>query len=352
MGKFEAVMEPFGISAEGEPVFSVVLDNGIISCEVLSFGATLRSLLVPDGTGVRRDIVLGYDTLREYETNDGYLGATVGRFANRIAKGRFILNGTTYALAANDGENHLHGGSRGFSHRVWTVEETAADKIRLSLMSEDGDEGYPGNLRVYVTYALIGASLAIRYEAVSDADTICNLTNHSYFNLAGHSGGAVYDQELSINAERYTPSAADNIPLGALCGVEGTPMDLRVFTPIGAHLKDAFEQLRQAKGYDHNYEIIGEPGKLRYAACARSGVSGINTRVETTMPGIQLYTANLLGERRGKQGTVYGKNHAFCLETQFYPDSPNRSLFPSSMLRAGEKYDHTTVFTFSTDGMQ
>lgn len=347
MGQFEAVMKPFGVSSEGESVSSIVLDNGIISCEVLSFGATLRSLLVPDGTGGRRDIVLGYDTLREYEIHDGYLGATVGRFANRIAKGRFTLNGTTYTLAANDGENHLHGGVRGFSHRVWAIEKVYSDKVTLSLLSEDGDEGYPGNLRVYVTYALVGSSLAIHYEAVSDADTICNLTNHSYFNLAGHNSGMVSDQEVMVNAERYTPNAADNIPLGTLCNVKGTPMDLRAFTPIGAHLDDEFEQLRQAQGYDHNYEIIGNCGELRHAASACSKVSGIKMRVDTTMPGIQFYTANFLSKRRGKQGGLYEPNHAFCMETQFYPDSPNRALFPSVILKAAESYDQTTIFTFS-----
>lgn len=347
MGQFHTVIKPFGLSAEGEAVSAVVLDNGIISCEVLSFGATLRSLTVPDGTGGRRDIVLGYDTLQEYETNDGYLGATVGRFANRIAKGRFILNGTTYALAANDGENHLHGGVRGFSHRIWTIERVEPNKVTLSLVSEDGDEGYPGNLAVHVTYALIGSALAIHYEAVSDADTICNLTNHSYFNLAGHNSGVVSDQEIMVNAERYTPNAADNIPLGALCSVDGTPMDLRNLTPIGAHLNASFEQLRQARGYDHNYEIIGNCGKLRHAASARSKVSGITMQVDTTMPGIQLYTANFLSKRKGKHNGSYDRNHAFCLETQFYPDSPNQSAFLSPLLKLGETYSHTTMFSFS-----
>lgn len=347
MEQFRTVIKSFGVSSGGEPVSSVVLDNGIISCEVLSFGATIRSLLVPDGAGGRRDIVLGYDTLREYETNDGYLGATVGRFANRIAKGRFTLNGTTYTLAANDGENHLHGGVRGFSHRIWTIERVEPDKVTLSLLSEDGDEGYPGNLAVHVTYALIGSALAIHYEAVSDSDTICSLTNHSYFNLSGHSSGIVSDQEVMVNAERYTPNTADSIPLGTLCNVEGTPMDLRVYTPIGAHLDDEFEQIKQARGYDHNYEIIGNCGELRHAASARSKVSGIKMQVDTTLPGIQLYTANFLSKRKGKHNGLYDRNHAFCLETQFYPDSPNQSAFLSPLLRSGEIYSHTTMFSFS-----
>ena len=347
MEQFRPVIKSFGVSSGGEPVSSVVLDNGIISCEVLSFGATIRSLLVPDGAGGRRDIVLGYDTLREYETHDGYLGATVGRFANRIAKRRFTLNGTTYTLAANDGENHLHGGVRGFSHRIWTIARVEPDKVTLSLLSEDEDEGYPGNLVVHVTYALIGSALVIHHEAVSDSDTICSLTNHSYFNLSGHSSGIVSDQEVMVNAERYTPNTADSIPLGTLCNVEGTPMDLRVYTPIAAHLDDEFEQIKQARGYDHNYEIVGNCGELRHAASARSKVSGISMQVDTTLPGIQLYTANFLSKRKGKHNGLYDRNHAFCLETQFYPDSPNQSAFLSPLLRSGEIYSHTTMFSFS-----
>ena len=327
--------------------------NGMVM-EVTDFGATLYSLLVSDKEGNLCDVVLGYDTPKEYmgESNTGF-GATIGRNGNRIGKATFTLNGKTYQLEKNNNGNNLHSGLNYYHHRMWEVKEVTDSSITFSLHSPDGDQGFPGTFDVDVTYTLTDENeLKIDYYGIPQEDTVVNMTNHTYFNLNGHASGDVLEQEVWMDADAFTATDEELIPTGEIVNVEGTPMDFRVFTPIGAHLKDAFEQLRQAKGYDHNYEIIGEPGKLRYAACARSGVSGINMRVETTMPGIQLYTANLLGERRGKQGAVYGKNHAFCLETQFYPDSPNRSLFPSSMLRTGEKYDHTTVFTFSTDGMQ
>lgn len=343
-------IKPFGLSSAGEPVSAITLDNDIISCEILTFGATLRSLFVPDRTGMLRDIVLGYDTLHKYETQDGYLGATVGRFANRISKGRFTLNGITYRVAANDGENHLHGGIRGFSHRIWSIEDMKSDKVTLGLLSKDGDEGYPGNMSVHVTYALVGSSLSIHYEAVSDADTICSLTNHSYFNLSGHSSGSVFDQEIMINAQRYTPVNEQSIPVGLHESVYGTPMDLRSLVRIDSCLDSDFHQLRQARGFDHNFVIDGNIKELRTAAKANSCSTGITMQVDTTLPGIQLYTANFLEEGRiGKAGSVYGPHHAFCLETQFFPDTPNQPSFPSAVLKATERYDHYTVFTFTTD---
>ena len=341
-------IKPFGLSSAGEPVSSVTLDNGILSCEILTFGATLRSLSVPDRTGTLRDIVLGYDTLQEYEAQDGYLGATVGRFANRISRGRFTLNAITYTVASNDGENHLHGGIRGFSHRIWTIEEVTPDKVSLTLQSEDGDEGYPGSMHVRVTYTLAGPSLSIRYEAVSDADTICNLTNHSYFNLSGHSSGPILDQEIMINAQYYTPVNEQSIPLGVYESVVGTPMDLRSPVRIGSHLDDSFYQIKQAGGFDHNFVIDGNMGELRTAAKANSSFTGIMMQVDTTLPGMQLYTANFLKEGRvGKAASTYGPHHAFCLETQFFPDAPNQPTFPSVVLKASARYDHTTVFTFT-----
>lgn len=342
-------IKPFGTSATGELVEAVTLDNGVISCEILTFGAAVRTLLVPDSAGVRRDIVLGYDTLREYETQDGYLGAAVGRFANRISKGRFALNGSTYELAANDGENHLHGGIRGFSHRVWSIEDVRSDKVTLGLLSKDGEEGYPGNMSVRVTYALAGTSLAVHYEAVSDADTICNLTNHSYFNLSGHSSGPISDQEIMINAQFYTPTNDQSIPTGAIETVSDTPMDLRSLVRFDSRFMGDFLQLKQAGGFDHNFVIDGKREGLCFAAEARSRATGIVMRVDTTLPGIQLYTANFLSSRQGKNGCVYDRHHAFCLETQFYPDAPNRSDFPSPVLRKNVRYDHSTLFTFSTE---
>lgn len=349
MKRFRANIKPFGLSATGEQVSVITLDNRIISCEVLTFGATLRSLLVPDRTGVHRDIVLGYDTLQEYETQDGYLGATVGRFANRISKGQFSLNGVVYTVASNDGENHLHGGARGFSHRVWSIEEAQFDKVSLKLLSEDGDEGYPGNMSVRVTYALIGSSLTIHYEAVSDADTICNLTNHSYFNLSGHASGPILDQEIMINAQFYTPTDEQIIPIGTIESVLASPMDLRSLVRIDSHLEDDFLQLTQAGGYDHNFVINGSPEELCIAAKARSRATGIVMQVDTTLPGIQFYTANFLNRRIGKSGSSYGPHHAFCLETQFFPDSPNQPAFPTPLLNSNERYDHITTFTFSVE---
>jgi aldose 1-epimerase len=339
---------PFGVDAAGVPVELLTLDNGLLSCDILTFGATLRALSVPTRDGSRTDVVLGYDTLEEYRARDGYFGAMVGRYANRIAQGRFSLGDQTYRLAVNNGPNHLHGGIVGFSHQTWTVEELAQDRAVLSLFSPDGQEGYPGNLRVHVTYQLEGYALSIRWQAQSDRDTVCNLTNHSYFNLAGHASGPVLDQELQLFASHYTPSDQTGIPTGAVEPVAGTPMDLRHMTPLGASIDVSFPQLLQGHGYDHNYVIDGPNGQLRPAAKAYAPKTGVTMEVDTTLPGIQLYTANYLDEGRpGKDGASYGPRHAFCLETQFYPDTPNHPDFPSAFLPAGEVMDHTTQFRFS-----
>lgn len=341
---------PFGTTRSGEPVELLTLDNGTISCEILTFGATLRTLTVPDREGRPVDVVLGYDHLSDYETRDGYLGAVVGRYANRIAKGQFSLNGKTYSLAVNNGPNHLHGGIVGYSYRVWTVEELTPQKAVLTLESPDGEEGYPGALSLRVTYALEDRALSLHYEALAHGDTVCNLTNHSYFNLAGQGSGPVLDQTLSLSASRYTPANETSIPYGTLEPVEGTPMDFHNPTPIGARIEDDFEQLKLGHGYDHNYVVDGPVGTLRPAARAFSSKTGIGMEAETTLPGMQLYTANFLPEGcPGKGGASYGPRHAFCLETQFFPDSPNQPAFPSTVLRAGDRYDHTTRFVFYTE---
>lgn len=338
----------FGTTRSGEPVELLTLDNGTISCEILTFGATLRTLTVPDREGKPVDVVLGYDHLSDYETRDGYLGAVVGRYANRIAKGQFSLNRKTYSLAVNNGPNHLHGGIVGYSYRVWAVEELTPQKAVLTLESPDGEEGYPGALSLRVTYSLEGSALSLHYEALAHGDTVCNLTNHSYFNLAGQGSGSVLDQTLSLCASRYTPADETSIPYGTLESVEGTPMDFRTPTSIGARIEDDFEQLKLGHGYDHNYVVDGPVGTLRPAARAFSSKTGIVMETETTLPGMQLYTANFLPEGcPGKSGASYGPRHAFCLETQFFPDSPNQPVFPSTLLRAGVRYDHTTRFRFS-----
>ena len=342
------LISPFGVTPDGEVVSAITLDNGILSCKVLTYGATLQSLFVPDKNGNPVDVVLGYDTLREYMENDGYLGATVGRFANRIADARFSLNGKEYHLAANNGPNHLHGGLVGFSHRIWSVEHCTGDTVTLSLISQDGEEGYPGNLHVKVTYTLCDDAMTISYYATSDADTPCNLTNHSYFNLSGHNSGRVLDQTIRMFAQNYTPTDAESIPVGTVVPVEDTPMDLRKPVQIGAHIDDPFDQLVQGHGYDHNYVIDGETDTLRSAATAHSERTGITMHVHTTQPGVQLYTANFLPEgRQGKDMCIYGPRHAFCLETQHFPDSPNQRDFPSAILKRNEEYRHTSVFAFS-----
>ena len=340
--------QAFGITRSGEPVEQLTLDNGRLSCQILTFGATLRALSVPDRDGVRQDVVLGYDTLEEYESQDGYLGAVVGRYANRIAGGRFSLNGTVYTLACNNGPNHLHGGVVGFSYRVWTVEELTSDRAVLSLVSPDGEEGYPGRLQVQVTYQLEGDSLTLRYRSLCDRDTVCNLTNHAYFNLAGQGSGPVLDQEIQLFAQSYTPADATSIPTGSIDPVAGTPMDFRTLTPLGAHIQEPFQQLEFGRGYDHNFVVDGPVGTLRPAARAYAPQTGIAMEADTTLPGVQLYTANFIDEGRpGKNGASYGPRHAFCLETQFFPDSPNHPKFPSCLLRAGTPREDVTRFTFS-----
>ncbi|MDM8239338.1 aldose epimerase family protein [Pseudoflavonifractor phocaeensis] len=338
---------PFGHTKDGSAVEILTLDNGILSCEVITFGAALRSLYVPDRTGNKRDVLLGYDTLDEYETRPAYLGAVVGRVANRIAGGQFTMDGRTYTLAVNDPPNHLHGGNVGFSHRVWSVVEHTPTLAALALTSLDGEEGYPGTLQVRVTYALEGSALSMRYQATTDRETPCNLTGHAYFNLNGHNSGPVTEQLLRIHAEHYTPSDTTNIPTGEIVPVAGTPMDFRKSTPIGARIHEPFPQLIQANGYDHNYVIDGDVGALRKAAQACAPASGISMDVETTLPGLHFYAANFLGKGlRGKNGAVYGPRHAFCLETQFFLDAVNQPSFPSVILRPDCVYDHTTVFSF------
>ena len=343
-----AIIKPFGTTPDGEPVFLVQLNNGALACQIITFGATIRSLTVPDQNGAPVDVVLGYDTLAEYVHNGGYLGATVGRFANRIAEGKFRLNDQIYRLPVNNGPNHLHGGLRGFSHRVWSISHAEESSVTLSLFSPDGEEGYPGNLTCSVQFRLENQSLFIHYRASSDRDTLCNLTNHSYFNLAGHDSGSVLEQAIQIFAQNYTPSNSNSIPYGTLEPVAGTPMDFRTPTTIGSRIGQDFHQLINALGYDHNYVIDGSIGTLRPSAKAHSPVSGITLEVSTTLPGVHFYTANYIPEEcPGKGGCTYGPRHGFCLETQFFPDSPNQPNFPSAVLKAGAEYDHCTAFRFT-----
>ena len=336
----------FGTLPDGREVFQYTLTDGVISCDILPWGATVRALRVPDRQGKVRDILLGLPRLEDFFGKTGYLGATVGRYANRIGGAAFTLDGVTYPLAANNGKNHLHGGLVGFDRQLWNVEDESDTSLTLRLVSPDGQEGYPGNLTVTVRYAVQNGSLGIEYTATTDKPTLCNLTNHSYFNLNGHDSGDVLDQIIQIHATRYTPSDAGSIPLGELAEVTGTPMDLREPTPIGAHIDADFWQLNQADGYDHNYMPDGSG--LREIAMARSEESGIEMRVFSTQHGVQFYSGNNIRNLPvGKDGAVYGKRCGFCLETQNFPDAPHHEHFPSAVLRPGEKYRQFTEYRFS-----
>lgn len=339
---------PFGVMPDGTAVELYALTAGALSCNVITFGGSLQSLRVPDRTGRPVDVLLGFDALEPYRTHGKSLGALVGRYANRIGGARFTLDGQTCQLAANNnGVNHLHGGLVGFNQRVWTVEEAAEDRLTLSLFSPDGEEGYPGDLTVRVTYALTEEGLTIRYRAECGRSTVCNLTNHAYFNLSGHDSGPVLDQVIQLLADFYTPTDPLSIPTGEIAPVEGTPMDLRTPAPIGARIGEDFPQLLQAGGYDHNWIPNGRPGTLRPIARAFSETTGISMEVLSTLPGVQFYTGNYLdGCPAGKGGAPYANRWGFCLETQFYPDSPNHENFPSCVLRPGEVFDHTAAFRF------
>lgn len=330
---------------------------GGVTAGIIPYGAALQSLLVPDREGKARDIVLGFDDPEDYKRHDKFFGAVVGRFANRIGGASFEIDGETYRVAVNDGANHLHGGIEGFDKREWEVLQAGPSSIMLKLSSPDGDEGYPGDLEAAVKYSLVqeadGVSLAIEYRAVCDKPTLCNLTNHSYFNLAGHDAGYIGGQLIMLEADEYTPAGEDQVPDGRILPVEGTPMDLRVSTPIGRYLNDDFDQIRFAGGYDRNWVVRGEEGLLRPAAMVYSDESGILMRVMTDQPGIQFYTGNFLDDPdhivtpAGKGGAVYTKQCAFCLETQGFPDAIHHPGFPDPVLRPGMEYVRKTVYHYS-----
>ena len=340
-------LRPFGTLPDGQPVALITLRKGRLSCELLTYGGALRSLTVPGRQGEEVDVLLGLPTLEDYLRQDKFLGALIGRYANRIGDSRFTLNGKEYPLRANDGKNHLHGGPVGFDKQVWTVSEGGADFVTLTLHSSDGQEGYPGDLDVSVTYRLTEDSIVLDYRATSSADTLCNLTNHAYFNLSGHQSGPVTDQGIQIYAQSYTPTDAGSIPTGEIAPVEGTPMDLRFGRAIGERVDEDFDQLTMAGGYDHNYVVDGPAGVLRPAARAWSPDTGITMEALTTQPGIQFYSGNYLdGCPAGKDGAPYARRWAFCLETQTFPDAPNKPQFPSALLAKGEEYHQTTVYRF------
>ena len=338
---------PFGIARDGRAVDEITLDNGILRCSLLTYGAALRGLTAQGRKGPV-DVVLGFDNMEDYETQDKFMGAVVGRYANRIAKGSFALEGRQYALACNDGENHLHGGPAGLFSKVWRAESCGETGVTFSCESPDGEEGFPGNMRVSVTYTLEGSALRLAYRAESDKVTVCNLTNHGYFNLNGHDAHGAMEQVLALYAQSYTPVIPGSIPTGEIVPVEGKPMDFRTPRVIGERIGEAFRQLELCSGYDHNWVVDGETGKLRPAALLESPKTGIRMTVETTLPGIQFYAGNYMdGCPAGKGGAQYGRRDAVCLETQFFPDTPNHPDFPQCVLRPGQVWSHETVFRFS-----
>jgi aldose 1-epimerase len=340
----------FGALADGTGIDIYTLTNGHgLDIRVMTLGATVVSIRTPDRSGRFSDIVLGFDALAGYLKNDPYLGVIAGRYANRIAKGQFTLDGTAYRLATNNEPNHLHGGVKGFDKVVWTakpLETPEGAAVELEYVSKDGEEGYPGTLTARVTYTLTNNNdLRIHYIATTDKATVVNLTNHSYFNLAGR--GDVLKHDLMIAADRFTPVTADLIPTGDLQPVEGTPFDFRQPTEIGARITANDEQLHRGNGYDHNFVLNSQTRALVLAARASEPSSGRVLEVHTTEPGVQLYTGNFLdGKMIGKGGVKYDKHAGFCLETQHYPDSPNHPAFPTTRLGPGESYDSTTVFAF------
>lgn len=335
---------PFGVTAGGEQVTAFTLENAQgMRATVLDYGCTIVSIEVPDRAGVLCDVTLGYKTIAEYEQNGGYLGATVGRLANRLSGGRFSLAGREYALCCNDGKNHLHGGRRGFDKYIWE-NRIEGDTLCFSRLSPDGEEGYPGNLTVEVRFTFRDeGALEICYHAGTDADTLVSLTNHSYFNLAG--SGAILSHSLWLNASHYTPVDEGQIPTGELRPVEGTAFDFRQEKKIGADIGADDEQVQAAGGYDHNFLLDGEG--MRLAARLYCPETGIAMEVSTDLPGVQVYTANMLERVAGKGGQHYGVHSAICLETQQLPDAIHHENFPSPVLHAGENWEHKTSFAFS-----
>ena len=344
--------QPFGRTPGGDNVnlYKLSNDSGL-EVSITNYGGAITSIKVPNRNGNVGDVALGYDTLAEYVKHPRFLGALIGRHANRIALGKFSLNGVDYQLAQNNGVNHLHGGLKGFHKVAWDAStETRDDELvlHLSYLSVDGEDDYPGSLSVNVGYRVNNKNeLRIDYRATTDKDTIVNLTNHSYFNLAGT--GDILNHELQITADQFTPVSKELIPTGEIRSVEGTPMDFRVATRIGARINEPYEQLGFTGGYDHNFVLNGPKGRLKLAARLHDPSSGRTMEVETTQPGMQFYSGNFLdGSLTGKGGAIYQKYAGLCLETQHFPDSPNHANFPTTVLRVGEVLEEVTVFRFSS----
>jgi aldose 1-epimerase len=349
-GKMSVKVQPFGKTQDGQQVDIVTLTNDkCLTAKIMTYGGIIVSFEAPDKNGKAGDIVLGFDNLDGYLKGHPYFGAIIGRYGNRIGGAKFALDGKEYKLTKNEGENILHGGPRGFDKVVWKIEkaETKGNKaeLKLSYTSKDGEEGFPGNLKCVVTYTLTSDNkLEMKYEATTDKPTVVNMTNHAYWNLAGQGSGDVLGHELMLNADKYTPVDKTLITTGELKDVKDTPMDFTKPMTIGARIKQI-----DIGGYDHNFALKGKAGKMKLAAKVYEPTSGRVMEIQTTEPGIQFYSSiGLDGSLKGKDGKAYNKFGAFCLETQHYPDSPNKPTFPSTVLRPGEKYETITVHTFST----
>ncbi len=341
-------MAIWGHTADGTAVPIYTLTSGQVEVRVMAYGAHLVSVRAPDRNGKMADVALGFDKLDDYlKVPNPYLGAIVGRYGNRIARGQFTLDGKTYQIPVNNGPNALHGGPKGFDRYVWQSQEVPGG-VEFTHVSPDGDMGFPGTLTAHVKYTLTGNTLRIDYSATTDRDTVLNLTNHAYFNLNGDDQGTILNLKMQLDADKFTPVDAGLIPTGELAPVAGTPLDFRKPEIIGARIDDNNEQMKLAGGYDFNFVVNGTPGTLRPAATVVDPENGRKLTVETTQPGVQFYTGNFLdGTFTGRHGVQYTKHMGFCLETQHFPDSPNRPDFPSTELKPGHTFHSTTTFTFS-----
>jgi aldose 1-epimerase len=348
--KTKVTSQPFGKMPDGTPVEIYTLSDDACEVRIATYGGIVVSIKTPDRSGKLADVVLGFDDIDGYVANfngpgDAFFGALIGRYANRVAHGSFVLDGKKYSLPLNNGENSLHGGPHGFNNVVWKA-KPVADGVELSYLSKDGEAGYPGNLSATVRYTLVKSNLRIEYSATTDKDTVVNLTNHSYFNLAGQ--GDILNHQLTLHASRFTPVDAGLIPTGELKSVESTPFDFRKATAVGARIDANDEQLKLGRGYDHNWVLDSGGGKLAEAAVVYDPGSGRVLRVLTDQPGIQFYTGNFLdGSIKGKGGKPLELHSALCLETQHFPDSPNHPAFPTTELKPGERYHTVTVYGFS-----
>ena len=330
----------------------ILTNEHCVEAKVIPYGGILTSLRVPDRNGNLANVVLGFNNLEDYQTRNPFFGAIIGRYGNRIGNGKFTLDGVQYTLPVNDGSNSLHGGSKGFDKQLWTVQDSTDNSVTLTYLSKDGEQRYPGNLSVTNVYTLTDDNeLRIEYTATTDKPTVVNLTNHSYFNLCGNGAGSVYDHIVTINADTYTPVDDTLIPTGELAPVEGTPFDFRLPKLVGAGIRSAHPQIVKARGYDHNFVVNrSDDDSLALAARVYDPASGRVMEVLTTEIGLQFYTANFIDATLvGSSGGMYRQGDAFCMETQHFPDSPNKPAFPSTVLRPGETYHSMTVYKFSVD---